>query len=145
MSKSIKSTILAFSASAVLVTAAPALALPVGHSAAAVVAEGTTVHHGRGYDRDDRGYGRGYGNRQAYNDRGYYEQANVQSWRGDDGRMYCRRANGTTGLLVGGVVGGLLGHEIAGRRGDRTLGVILGAAGGALVGRAIDKGGSSCR
>jgi len=46
--------------------------------------------------------------------------------------------------VIGGAVGGLAGHEIAGR-GDRTLGTILGVAGGALLGREIDKGGSRCR
>lgn len=67
-------------------------------------------------------------------------------WQGRDGRYYCRRENGTTGLLIGAAVGGLVGHEVAGRRGDRTLGVVLGAAGGALLGRAIDKSsGARCR
>ena len=46
-------------------------------------------------------------------------------WRGDDGRYYCRRDNGTTGLVIGAGVGALAGHELAGR-GDRTLGAILG-------------------
>ena len=40
-------------------------------------------------------------------------------WRGRDGRYYCRRDNGTTGLLIGAGVGALAGHEIAGN-GDRT-------------------------
>lgn len=65
-------------------------------------------------------------------------------WRGDDGRYRCRRDNGTTGLLIGGAVGGLAGHEIAGR-GDKTLGVVLGAAGGALLGREIDRSNYRCR
>lgn len=47
--------------------------------------------------------------------------------------------------MIGAAVGGLIGNEVAGRRGDRTLGVILGAAGGALLGREIDRGGSRCR
>lgn len=64
-------------------------------------------------------------------------------WRGDDGRYYCRRDNGTTGLVIGAVVGGLIGNEVAGR-GDKTLGAILGAAGGGLLGRAIDRGEVSC-
>jgi uncharacterized protein YcfJ len=65
-------------------------------------------------------------------------------WRGDNGRYYCRRQNGTTGLLIGGAAGALLGREVD-NRGDRTLGTVLGAVGGALVGREIDRGGSSCR
>lgn len=96
------------------------------------------------YDRDDR-YGR-Y-DRSGYRDSGYYSEPvrrDTRTWRGDDGRWYCRRDNGTTGLIVGGAVGGLIGNEVAGRGGDRTLGVILGAAGGALLGREIDRGGSRC-
>ncbi|TXC73862.1 glycine zipper 2TM domain-containing protein [Sphingorhabdus soli] len=83
--------------------------------------------------------------RSSANQRGYYTQgqaqplrANTRVWQGDDGRYYCKRDNGTTGLIVGGVVGGLIGNEVAGR-GDRTLGTILGAAGGALLGREIDR------
>ena len=83
--------------------------------------------------------------RSSATQRGYYTQdraqplrANTRVWRGDGGRYYCRRDNGTTGLIVGGVVGGLVGNEVAGR-GDRTLGTILGAAGGALLGREIDR------
>ncbi len=63
----------------------------------------------------------------------------------DHGRRYCRRNDGSTGMVVGGVVGGVLGHEVAGRGGDRTLGAILGIAGGALLGRAIDRDGARCR
>ena len=67
-----------------------------------------------------------------------------RTWRGDDGRFYCRRPNGTTGLVVGGAAGALAGREIAGR-GDRTVGAILGAGVGALAGRAIQRAGSRCR
>jgi len=45
---------------------------------------------------------------------------------------------GNGGLAIGGIAGGLLGHEVAGR-GDKTLGTIIGAGAGALAGRAIDK------
>ena len=91
-------------------------------------------------NRRDRAYNRGYreGRREERVSR------NTRVWRGDDGRSYCRRKDGTTGLLIGGAVGGLAGNEIAGR-GDKTLGTILGAAGGALLGREIDRGGSRCR
>ena len=72
------------------------------------------------------------------------EQDNFRSWRGKDGRTYCRRKNGTTGLVIGAAVGGLAGNQIA-RRGDKTVGTIIGAAGGALLGREIDKGRRRCR
>ena len=69
---------------------------------------------------------------------------NFRSWRGKDGRMYCRRKNGTTGLVIGAAVGGIAGNKSAGR-GDKTVGTIIGAAGGALLGREIDKGSRRCR
>lgn len=85
----------------------------------------------------------------TYDDRGYYVQPrrisrNSRMWRGRDGRYYCKRDNGTTGLVIGAGVGALAGHELAGR-GDRTLGAILGGAVGAVVGREIDRGSLSCR
>jgi hypothetical protein len=60
-----------------------------------------------------------------------------KEWRGRDGRTYCRKSNGTTGLIVGGVGGALAGRAID-TRGDRATGTILGAAGGALLGKEID-------
>ena len=57
------------------------------------------------YRRDDRRYGP---RRLGRNDRIY---------RGSDNRYYCRRDDGTTGLIIGGVAGGVLGNIIApGRR-----------------------------
>lgn len=69
-----------------------------------------------------------------------------KEWRGRDGRHYCRKSDGTTGLVIGGVAGALVGRTVD-TRGDRTLGTLGGAAVGALAGRAIDRGGSSshCR
>ena len=96
----------------------------------------------RHYDRYDRGS-------RVYDSRGYYYEPrritrSSRMWRGDDGRYYCRRDNGTTGLVIGAGVGALAGHEIAGR-GDRTLGAILGGAVGAVIGREIDRGSLRCR
>jgi hypothetical protein len=76
----------------------------------------------------------------------YYEPRPVREdevWRGEDGRYYCRRGNGTTGLVIGAAAGALIGHQLAGD--DRTLGTVLGAAGGALLGREIDRGSLRCR
>lgn len=64
--------------------------------------------------------------------------AAYRTWRGKDGRIYCRRPNGTTGLIVGGAVGALAGRAIDGGR-NHTLGTIAGAAGGALLGRHIQR------
>lgn len=88
----------------------------------------------RNYDRYDR---RGYyvaPQRIGYNDRIWY----------DNGRYYCRRNNGTTGLVIGAGLGALAGSRIAGR-GDRTVGAILGGVAGGLLGREIDRGSLSCR
>lgn len=84
-----------------------------------------------------------------YDSRGrYYEPRMLREddriWRGDDGRYHCRRDNGTTGLIVGGAIGALVGRELDGGR-DRTVGTILGAAGGALLGREIDRGSIRCQ
>ncbi|MBV2147365.1 glycine zipper 2TM domain-containing protein [Sphingobium sp. AS12] len=60
-----------------------------------------------------------------------------KEWRGRDGRTYCRKSNGTTGLIVGAAGGALLGRAID-TRGERTTGTILGAVGGGLLGKEVD-------
>ena len=83
-------------------------------------------------DRDgdwdpSRGYrDRNYGQRLSENDRVY---------RGSDGRTYCKRSNGTTGLVLGAVGGGVVGNILGGG----TLGTLLGAGGGALLGKNLDQ------
>ncbi len=62
----------------------------------------------------------------------------TRSWRGSDGRLHCRRPNGTTGLIVGGAAG-VLGGRAIDRRGDRATGTILGGALGALLGRHVQR------
>lgn len=84
-----------------------------------------------------------------YDDHGrYYEPRRISRddrvWRGSDGRYYCKRSNGTTGLVIGAAAGALLGRELDGGR-DRTTGTILGAAAGGLLGREIDRGDLRCR
>ena len=75
----------------------------------------------------------------------YYQTDNgIRYWRGDDGRYYCRRGNGTTGLLIGGAAGALVGRAID-TRSERTTGTVLGAAAGALLGREIDRNRSEAR
>jgi hypothetical protein len=76
-----------------------------------------------------------------YDDRGRYHEPRRLD-RGD--RNYCRRDNGTTGLVIGAGVGALLGRTID-TRGDRTVGTLLGAIGGGLLGREIDRGELRCR
>jgi hypothetical protein len=69
---------------------------------------------------------------------------NDRIYRGYDNRYYCRRDDGTTGLIVGGMAGGVLGHIIA-PGGSKTLGTIIGAGAGALLGRQVDRGDVVCR
>jgi hypothetical protein len=77
----------------------------------------------------------------------YYAQDGSYSgptWRGNDGRTYCRKRDGTTGLVVGAVAGALVGRAID-RRGDRTTGTVVGGVAGALIGREIERSsGSRC-
>jgi len=71
---------------------------------------------------------------------GYY---NGRVWRDSHGRLRCKRPNGTTGLIVGGAAGALIGRGID-THGERATGTILGAAAGALVGREIDRSRVHC-
>ena len=59
-------------------------------------------------------------------------------YTGSDGRYYCRRSDGTTGLIVGAAGGGILGNVVDGGR-SRTVGTLLGAALGAVAGRAVER------
>jgi hypothetical protein len=88
-------------------------------------------------------YGNNYNYGQYYNNRGYYTGP---TWRGNDGRYYCRRSDGTAGTLIGGAAGALIGSQVAGR-GDRTLGAVLGGVLGAVIGNSVDRddGGRRCR
>ena len=77
-------------------------------------------------------HARAYADHDRYYDRGYQDR----SYAYRDGYRRCR--SGTTGAIVGGVAGALLGREIAGR-GDRTLGTILAGAVGAYGGAALTR------
>ena len=100
------------------------------------------------YNRPDPSYG-GYDAQRYYRDSPRYQERqlteNDRVYRGSDGRYYCRRNDGTTGLLIGAVAGGILGNIIA--PGDsKTLGTVLGAGGGAVAGAAIGSSGNMrCR
>ena len=80
----------------------------------------------------------------SYRDGRYRERRlsrNDRIYRGRDGRAYCKRNDGTTGLVVGAAAGGLLANLIGGG----TLGTLAGAGGGALLGRSVDRGNVKCR
>ena len=67
-----------------------------------------------------------------------------KTWRDSQGRLRCKRPNGTTGLIVGAAGGALIGRAID-TRGERATGTILGAAAGALVGRQVERSRARCR
>lgn len=91
-----------------------------------------------------------YGDRPEYassgyrGDDGYYLSDNDQIYRDANGNYYCKKPDGTTGLIVGGIAGGVLGNIIA-PGGSKTLGTILGAGVGAIAGNAIDRKNIRCR
>lgn len=63
---------------------------------------------------------------------------NDKVYRGSDGRYYCKRSDGTTGLLIGGAAGGILGNVIDGGR-NRVAGTLIGGALGAILGKKVDQ------
>ena len=85
---------------------------------------------------------------QFYVNDGRYRQRylgnNHQVWRGYDNRYYCRRGDGTTGLIIGGLGGGTLGNILA-PGGSKLLGSIIGGTLGAVLGNSIDRRRVVCR
>jgi hypothetical protein len=108
-----------------LILAVSALAVTVPVIPAAAMAH-DRPSYSREYRSNHGQYQRGYDNRRYDNRRAY-----------DRGR-YCKKSDGTTGLLVGGAAGVLAGRAID-SRGDRTTGTVLGAALGALLGRHVER------
>lgn len=93
------------------------------------------------YNRPDPAYGGYEADRYYREDRRYRERrlsANDRVYAGRDGRYYCRRSDGTTGLIVGGIAGGVLGTALA-PGGSGLLGALLGGAGGAALGQSVDR------
>ncbi|MBM3929368.1 MAG: hypothetical protein FJ335_13080 [Sphingomonadales bacterium] len=102
-----------------------------------------------GYDwnRPDPAIGGYYADRYYVDGPRYRERrlgVNDRIYVGQDGRYYCRRGDGTTGLVVGGLVGGALGSAIA-PGGSGLLGALIGGAAGAAGGEAIDRRNVRCR
>jgi uncharacterized protein YcfJ len=54
-----------------------------------------------------------------------------------------KRSSGTTGAIIGGVAGAVLGSQVAGR-GARTEGAVIGGAAGAVAGHEIGKHSVKC-
>ena len=100
-----------------------------------------------GGSSNNNGYYDNYQDDPNYDPSRYYRDGQYQErvlasddrvYRGSDGRYYCKRTDGTTGLIVGAGAGGILGNVIDGGH-SRGVGTILGAVGGALAGRAIER------
>ena len=104
-------------------------------------------YRGYDYNRFEPGQ-RTYLADRYYRDGSYYQPRrlgrNDRIYRGSDNRYYCRRSDGTTGLIIGGLAGGLLGNSLA-SGGSRTLGTLIGGGAGALLGRSVDRGQVQCR
>ena len=99
------------------------------------------------YNRTERGTNAYYAD-QYYRDGRYYQERrlgrNDRVYRGQDGRYYCRRSDGTTGLIVGAAAGGLLGNALDNGR-SSLLGTLIGAGAGALIGQQVQRGAVRCR
>ena len=122
----------------------------IGLCAAALQATPALADHdGWGHDRGyHRGWDRRWDRHEDREDREEYRERRLSRgdriWRGDDGNYHCRRSDGTTGLVIGAAVGGLVGRSLDDGR-DRTLGTVLGMVGGGLLGRSVDRGNLRCR
>jgi Ni/Co efflux regulator RcnB len=99
------------------------------------------------YDWNRPGPG-GYYADDYYRDGRYYRERRLtrgdRVYRGRDGRYYCRRNDGTTGLIIGAGIGALIGNSLDDGR-SSILGTLIGAGAGAAVGREIDRGSVRCR
>ena len=108
------------------------------------------AEYGYGYDRGyEDAYSTDYDAARYYREDPRYQERVLSSqdhvYRGSDGRYYCRRSDGTTGLIVGGAAGGVLGNVIDGGR-SRGVGTLIGGALGALLGREVERSGDvRCR
>jgi hypothetical protein len=109
-------------------------------------ARGQDWRQGRRYDYNRPPPGGVYYADDYYRDgRGYRERrltANDRIYRGRDNQYYCRRSDGTTGLIIGAGAGALIGNSID-NRGSSTLGTILGAVAGGVLGREVDRNSSN--
>lgn len=104
--------------------------------------------YGGGYAGGGRDWGTDYDASRYYRDDPRYTERRLsyqdEVYRGSDGRYYCKRNDGTTGLIIGGAGGALLGNVIDGGR-SRIGGTLIGGALGALLGRSVDQNQSDYR
>ena len=97
---------------------------------------------------DDRRFETTYDARRYYRDGPQYQERRLSAqdevYRGSDGRYYCKRNDGTTGLVIGAIGGGVVGNVIDGGH-NRVAGTLIGGVLGALAGKAIDQSNSDVR
>ena len=125
-----RTSALALAAAGMAVSAVPAAAQDYGH-----------------YNRYEQSHRDRYGNDTRYYGRNYHSERvtrNMRTWRGDDGRYYCRHKDGTTGLIIGAAAGALLGRAVDGGY-NHTTGTILGGVVGALLGKSVAQNSGTCR
>jgi hypothetical protein len=96
------------------------------------------------YNSYEPGYNAYYADRYYRPGQTYVLTRNDRIYRGHDGRYYCRRHDGSTGLILGAALGGLLGNQV-GRGDSRAISTIVGAGAGAALGSSIDRGRVRCR
>ena len=119
------------------------LALAAIAGVAPMLLGGCTGSYGADYRAEhERAPSGSYYAEQHYRDNPSYQERRLSSndevYVGRDGRYYCRRDDGTTGLIIGAGVGALIGNSLDNGR-SSVLGTILGAAAGGAIGREIDR------
>ncbi|PZU50725.1 MAG: hypothetical protein DI568_02955 [Sphingomonas sp.] len=109
-----------------------------------VQARQSQQYRGNSYGWQQPNYNSRYVNNSYPTYRGAAVRGSQPYWWGQNGQVYCRRQDGTAGLLVGALAGGTLGNMIA-KQGDKTLGSVIGGTLGAVLGNEIAKGNARCR
>lgn len=103
---------------------------------------GGAGYGGAGYGAYRAPYSTDYDAARYYRDAPTYNERRLapteEVYRGSDGRYYCKRSDGTTGLVIGAIGGAALGNVIDGGR-DRVAGTLIGGALGAFLGKSVDQ------
>jgi Glycine zipper 2TM domain len=97
-------------------------------------------HRHYDYNSVERGQRRYYADRYYRSGRYYQDRRLTRAdriYRGSNGRHYCRRGDGTTGLIIGAGLGALIGSQLSFGRFSTISALIGGAAGAALSPAAI--------
>ena len=96
------------------------------------------------WNNPEPGYNSYYADRYYRPGQTYVMHRSDRIYRGRDGRYYCRRSDGSTGLVAGAAIGAVVGNSVR-LGGSRALGTIIGGAAGAALGSSLDSGRVRCR